>query len=97
MPLLRPEYSFHSDNGFSVPLTITSSTKVFHSSHEGHLPTHFALSCPQLLQKKAVLVLLIKNVFMKKIDGIDHEDLNKQQDYKNVLLKIKTILPTFLK
>jgi hypothetical protein len=34
---------------------------------------------------------------MKKIDGIDHEDLNKQQDYKNVLLKIKTILPTFLK
>jgi hypothetical protein len=27
--------------------------------HEGHLPTHLVDSCPQLLQKKAVFVLLI--------------------------------------
>jgi hypothetical protein len=40
-----------------------SSTKVFHSLHEGHLPTHFVLSWPQLLQKKAVFVLLIIFLF----------------------------------
>ena len=28
---------------------ITSSTYVFHSPHDGHLPTHFGDSCPQLL------------------------------------------------
>ena len=47
-------------NGFSVSIPetgrllttsfrITSSTYVFHSPHDGHLPTHFGDSCPQLL------------------------------------------------
>src|SRR5665213_1479041 len=58
-PPLNPENSFHSDSCFSFPFTITSSTKVFHSLHDGHLPTHFVLSCPQLLQKNAVFLLLI--------------------------------------
>src|SRR5690606_12622162 len=53
-PLLIDENSLHSADGLSFPFTITSSTKVFHSLHEEHLPTHLALSCPQLLQKKAV-------------------------------------------
>ena len=42
-----------------LSFVITSSTKVFHCSHDGHLPVHFALSYPQLLQKKAVFVLLM--------------------------------------
>jgi hypothetical protein len=43
-----------------LSFVMTSSTKVFHCSHEGHLPNHFVLSYPQLLQKKAVLVLLMR-------------------------------------
>src|SRR5580698_6855335 len=49
----------HSASASLLSLVITSSTKVFHWSQEGHLPDHFALSYPQLLQKKAVLILLI--------------------------------------
>src|SRR5580698_6157599 len=50
---------FHSDSKTLFSLVITSSTNVFHCSHEGHLPSHFALSYPQLLQKNAVLILLM--------------------------------------
>jgi hypothetical protein len=46
-----------------LSFVITSSTKQFHCSQEGHFPDHFALSYPQLLQKKAVLILLIKQSY----------------------------------
>src|SRR5690242_1562104 len=49
--------SFHFSEAF--PVVVTSSAKVFHCPHEGHLPVHLALSYPQFWQKKAVLVLLI--------------------------------------
>src|ERR1700679_3735281 len=51
---------FHSVSWFLLSLVMTSSTKVFHCSQLGHLPNHFALSYPQLLQKNAVLILLIQ-------------------------------------
>jgi hypothetical protein len=37
---------------------ITSSTYVFHSPHEGHLPTHFGELEPQLLQTNIFLIVL---------------------------------------
>ena len=57
---------FHSGTAVFA-FSTTSSTKVFHCSHDGHLPNHFALSCPQLLQKNAVFVLLINNEALKLI------------------------------
>jgi len=42
-----------------LPLSNTSSVKVFHAEQAGHLPNHLALSCPQLLQKNAVFILLM--------------------------------------
>jgi hypothetical protein len=33
-----------------------ASTMVFHSLQAGHWPSHLADSCPQLLQKKTVLI-----------------------------------------
>src|SRR6218665_163758 len=42
-------------------LLTTSSAKVFHAPHDGHLPTHLADSAPHSLQKKRVLVLAIEN------------------------------------
>jgi hypothetical protein len=36
---------------------------VFHSLHPGHLPIHFGLSKPQVLQKKVVLALVILKGF----------------------------------
>src|SRR5579863_5352306 len=50
----------HSASASLLSLVMTSSTSVFHCSQEGHLPDHFALSYPQLLQKKAVLILLMR-------------------------------------
>lgn len=41
-----------------------SSLKVFHCPQDGHLPIHFADSCPQLLQTYAVLSFAII-VFLK--------------------------------
>jgi len=38
---------------FVVVLSTTSSTNVFHSLQEGHLPSHFADSYPQFWQKYA--------------------------------------------
>ena len=38
-------------------LATTSSAKVFHSPHEGHLPSHLGASKPQLRQKYAFLTL----------------------------------------
>ena len=40
-----------------LPVTTVSSTKVFHSLHAGHCPSHFADSKPQLLQKNTVRFL----------------------------------------
>src|SRR6201996_1345152 len=48
---------FHSVSASLLSLLMTSSTKVFHCSQEGHFPDHFALSYPQLLQKNAVFTL----------------------------------------
>ncbi len=42
---------------FSGVLDRTSSTKVFHSPQDGHLPSHLGDSTPQFWQKKLVLVL----------------------------------------
>jgi hypothetical protein len=42
-----------------VGFWITSSTKLFHSPHEGHFPRYFAACVPQFWQKNAVLILLI--------------------------------------
>src|ERR1051325_9291129 len=39
-------------------LLITSSTYVFHSPHEAHLPTHFGDCAPQFWQKKLVFVFV---------------------------------------
>ena len=44
-------------------LCTTSSTNVFHSLHDGHLPTHLGDSKPQLLQKNAFLILLNRFCF----------------------------------
>jgi hypothetical protein len=37
----------------------TSSANEFHAPHEGHLPSHFADSYPQLLQKNNVFAFAI--------------------------------------
>jgi hypothetical protein len=34
-----------------LAFSVISSTKVFHSPHDGHLPSHFGVSKPQLWQK----------------------------------------------
>src|SRR5450631_3624989 len=52
-------FFFHPDSPSLSSFVITSSVKVFHCSQDGHFLSHFALSYPQLLQKKAVLILLI--------------------------------------
>jgi hypothetical protein len=44
---------------------MTSSIKVFHCSHEGHLPNHLRDSYPQFEQKNAVLT----DDFIKKISS----------------------------
>jgi hypothetical protein len=55
-----------------LPLSRTSSENVFHSLHAGHFPNHLALSCPQLLQKKAVFILLIATkVVVRKRKQVD--------------------------
>ncbi len=56
--LFSPLLSFQFSE-FLFPLSNISSVKVFHSEQAGHLPIHFALSYPQLLQKKAVFILLM--------------------------------------
>ncbi|MDB5144861.1 MAG: hypothetical protein JWQ66_3574, partial [Mucilaginibacter sp.] len=47
--------------------SIISSTRVFHCPQEGHLPSHFGDSKPQLWQKYATFVLA--NVFDVQICG----------------------------
>jgi len=42
-----------------VSLAILISLKVFHWPHEGHLPIHFADSCPQFEQTYAILSFAI--------------------------------------
>src|SRR6185312_5210094 len=58
--LSLPPNFFHSFSWILLSFVITSSTNVFHCSQLGHLPNHFALSYPQLLQKNAVLILLMR-------------------------------------
>ena len=40
------DLSFQTSAG-CVFVSINSSTKVFHSSHEGHFPSHLGVECPQ--------------------------------------------------
>jgi len=47
------------EDAVSVGL-ISSSTKRFHSSQEGHFPSHFGDWCPQFWQKKVVLIFFNK-------------------------------------
>lgn len=42
-----------------VSAAIRNSLNVFHCPQLGHLPIHFGLSCPQLLQTKAILSFAI--------------------------------------
>jgi hypothetical protein len=47
------------NDGSEEVFCTTSSTNVFHSLQDGHLPTHLGLCVPQFWQKNAVLILLI--------------------------------------
>jgi hypothetical protein len=71
----------------------TSSTKVFHCWHDGHLPSHLALSKPQLWQKYAILVLAI----CECADMLMCKCADKYQDLLNIANLISTSTPVVTK
>src|SRR5450432_680458 len=75
------ENFFQPDSPSLSSLLITSSVKVFHCLQEVHLPSHFALSYPQLLQKKAVLILLIV-----KVNGLNGRKVKRPATRADLLL-----------
>ena len=78
-----------------VSFRTISSTYVFHSPHDGHLPTHFGDSCPQLLHTYTVfsfaifLIIQVKVALLIRFFGKSrYKYLKAQNKYALILIQL---------